>query len=801
MPKVVALSQMPVASVEELQAEMPVSRTLGKQTDVGLPKMAKQMSVSQQDWFGKLAVWVGGVALLMAGFYMVKYSIDSRWLTPAVRVWTTAIFGALLCVGGFVMSQKSDSQGNHRVGQALAGAGVACLYFTVYAAVNLYGFVSSGVGFAGMVGVTALAVGLSLRHGAPIALMGLIGGFLMPMLMGDFREDTVSLFVYLFLLFGAAQYLCVKRGWWGLFLGSLFAAYLWSAGLLLSYAGGYDVYPEGALLFILGICGLNAGLSLFLGGKKKEGVVHPFLGVIRILAWGGGLLQALILVCLAGFEAVDMALFAVLSFGALTLAVLREEEFSWAGWLGFCAMLVGALANPESSLLHYSAWPVGVALVFFVVSHFKALRSEQPSYWQGLSLSALIIMLMVMFVNRECLVNWVRPVESFWLWITFAVAGLILLAAEHLKRLAESNAPTVAEYSAFACFLIGFGLWDYLPAIYLSAGVAGLLFVAAVYWKVRQLVRAKLVLGGLIAAWLLTMAERIGCAVDYLLHFEAFSVSGFVWSELGTWYLGAAVLVVVLRWFGGAGRESVRKCASWLLGLVGLLALVTSYQYIDLSWLSNWWSDSVVEGGLTALLAVLALAVLIGARRWAGGLSACWLLSGLVGYRIVVIHLFDRGAQGDSFFFNALLWQFGVPLVAVFTMAWICRVRELFGSARAYQIAAMLLGFVWATFLVQDYSGSSRLFSGVGTSTEMYTYSVVWLLLAVVYQAMGLFCGIKTLHIGSLVLLLLTVGKVFLVDASELEGLYRVLSFLGLGVALIGIGFFYNKVVFGKQES
>ena len=39
-------------------------------------------------------------------------------------------------------------------------------------------------------------------------------------------------------------------------------------------------------------------------------------------------------------------------------------------------------------------------------------------------------------------------------------------------------------------------------------------------------------------------------------------------------------------------------------------------------------------------------------------------------------------------------------------------------------------------------------------------------------------------------------GKVFFVDASELEGLYRVLSFLGLGVALIGIGFFYNKVVF-----
>lgn len=764
------------------------------------------MSVSQhkpqasQDWFSKLAVWVGGVALLMAGFYMVKYSIDSGWLTPAVRVWTTAIFGLLLCGGGFVMGQKSDSIGNLRIAQALTGAGVACLYFAVYAAVNLYGFVSSGLGFAGMVGVTALAVGLSLRHGAPIALMGFVGGFLTPMLMGDFREDTVSLFVYLFLLFGAAQFLCVKRGWWGLFLGSLLAAYVWSAGLLLSYAGGYDVYPEGALLFILGICALNAGLSLCLKAEDGEGVAHKFLCLIRVLAWGGGLLQALIIVCLGGFEAVDMALFAVLSFGALMLAVLREETFSWAGWMALCAMLVGTLANPELSLLHYSAWPVVVALSFFVVSHFKALRSEQTGFWRGLSLSSLIMMLLVVYVNREWVVGVERPFEGFWLMLAVGVCGLILVAAEHLKRIENSDTSTVGEYSAFAFFVLGCGLWDYLPAEYLSAGITGLLFVAAVYWKVRQLARVELAFRVLIVAWLVSMIQRIACALDYILNFEEFRVQAFGWSELGSWYLGAAVLAVVLKWFGASLQATVRKWGDWLLGLVGLLALVTSYHYVDLTWFSNWWREGAVEGGLTALLAVLGLGGLLMAKRWQAGLSACWVLSGLAGYRVVVMHLFGPGARGDDFFWNALLWQFGVPFAAVFAMAWISRVRELINSAKVYQIAAMLLGFVWATFLVQDYSGSSRLFDSVRTSTEMYTYSVVWLLLAVVYQAMGLWRGIKTLHIGSLILLLLTVGKVFLVDASELEGLYRVLSFLGLGVALIGIGFFYNKVVFGQAK-
>ncbi|CAA6694250.1 Unannotated [Lentimonas sp. CC19] len=807
IPKVVVRSE--VERRAESQAEMPVSReeqtgmsvSRGEQAGRRSAEDGEAMSVSRekqasQDWFSKLAVWVGGVALLMAGFYMVKYSIDSGWLTPTVRLWMTTIFGALLCIGGFVIGQRSDSVGNQRIGQALTGAGVACLYFAVYAAVNLYGFLSSGAGFVGMVAVTALAVGLSLRHGAPIALMGFIGGFLTPMLMGDFREDTVSLFVYLFLLFGAAQFLCVKRGWWGLFLGTLIGAYFWTASLLFSYAWGYDVYPEGALFFILGICALNAGLSFYLDAKVDAGRARPLLWCIRIFAWGGGLLQTLVLVWLGGFGAVDMALFAVLSFGALTLAVVREEAFSWAAWLAFCAMLIGTLANPEMSLLHYCVWPASVALVFFVVGHFKALRSEQSSCWRGLSVCALIMMLLAVFVNREFVVMNEAPFEGFWLLLAMVVGGLLLIAAEHLKRSDDSYVSTVAEYSSFAVFLVGFGLWETLPTDYLSAGVAGLLFVAAVYWKVRQLARAELVFGVLAAAWVVTMLERIGCSLDYLLHFEEFRVVGIGWSELGSWYLGAAVLALILKWFG-----SVRKWGGWLLGLVSLLAIVASYHTCDLIWLLNWWSEEAVEGGLTALLAVLALACMISAKRWAGGLSGCWLLSVIVGYRIVVMHLFDRGAQGDGFFWNALFWQFGVPFVAVFAMAWISRVRALVGSAKAYQIGAMLLGFVWATFLVQDYSGSSRLFSGVGTSTEMYTYSVVWLLLAVAYQAMGLWRGIKTLHVGSLILLLLTVGKVFLVDASELEGLYRVLSFLGLGVALIGIGFFYNKVVFTPSAS
>ncbi|MBL8710045.1 MAG: DUF2339 domain-containing protein, partial [Rhodospirillaceae bacterium] len=62
----------------------------------------------------------------------------------------------------------------------------------------------------------------------------------------------------------------------------------------------------------------------------------------------------------------------------------------------------------------------------------------------------------------------------------------------------------------------------------------------------------------------------------------------------------------------------------------------------------------------------------------------------------------------------------------------------------------------------------------------------------------GVKFGSQALRYASAVVVLLTVLKVGLVDASDLTGLYRVASFLGLGVALIGIGYLYQRILFRK---
>jgi uncharacterized membrane protein len=54
----------------------------------------------------------------------------------------------------------------------------------------------------------------------------------------------------------------------------------------------------------------------------------------------------------------------------------------------------------------------------------------------------------------------------------------------------------------------------------------------------------------------------------------------------------------------------------------------------------------------------------------------------------------------------------------------------------------------------------------------------------------------SALRYASLGVLVIAVLKVFLFDMAGLTGLYRVGSFLGLGLALIGIGFVYQRFVF-----
>src|SRR5690606_6855710 len=111
-------------------------------------------------------------------------------------------------------------------------------------------------------------------------------------------------------------------------------------------------------------------------------------------------------------------------------------------------------------------------------------------------------------------------------------------------------------------------------------------------------------------------------------------------------------------------------------------------------------------------------------------------------------------------------------------------------------LTAALLAFVYATLSVRRLFKGEHigLWSGLD-QLETYSYSALWLLLGVGVLAVGVRIGSQVLRIASAALIAAAVLKVFLFDMSELEGVLRALSFIGLGAVLIGIGLFYQKLL------
>ena len=114
--------------------------------------------------------------------------------------------------------------------------------------------------------------------------------------------------------------------------------------------------------------------------------------------------------------------------------------------------------------------------------------------------------------------------------------------------------------------------------------------------------------------------------------------------------------------------------------------------------------------------------------------------------------------------------------------------------------AVMLLVTLLAVSLLrQVFSGSLLTATAIGQN-ESLLLSLLGIVLAIGFLFIGSWKQLRSWRIGSLVLMLLAVLKVFLIDAAGLDGLLRIASFMALGFSLIGIGWVYSKQL-GRQDA
>ncbi len=738
---------------------------------------------------GRLLIWLGGIALVVAAIYLIRFSIEMGLVTPAMRMIAAALFGAALIAAGEAARWKMAD--DPRIAQALVGAGIAVLYATAYGSHILYGLLGSGAASAAMLAITAGALGLSLRHGAPTAIMGLAGGFLTPLLVGDPDAGAVPLLAYLALLDVAIFLIAWRRGWTWLAAAAVVLSFVWSAFLLLRS-------PDDALAAGVFIIPLAIAATLARPGQGRSlGLIQPMLL---------GLVQLAFLAARTDLGMVGWTLFGALAAAAMILAWLKPE----------------AQAAP----------PAGLALGLLVLM-FKAGGWQDPwSAHAALGLTAI-------FGVGGLAFAWLRGERRWAIVASGGLAGPLLILRAAWPELA--SAPQWGGMAVLLTLGPAALIWRLrgraspsAPAelSLLAAGGAAALLAGAAVW---DLASAELVVAGWLAVGIASAAAArrlddlaltiIACFV------AAIAATRIVWltPELSNSFFialaGAPVLAVDLPSLRTA-FFALALPAALLAGLrlalpdvklpairavapvAGIFALAALYVAFKQAFGLASFEDFQARGFLERTILTQALF----ATGWllaSGRLKLARLdpdmvaLSGTVLTAIAAARL----VWFDLLIHNPALATQNVGALPVLNLLlpafWLSAVWLYFARRRARDLsksapwlALFLAALIAGTALLVRQAFQGAILTGPEmTNAEFYGYSLAGLVLSIGLLLAGVRLPDKALRLAGLALLTATMLKVFLVDAAALTGILRILSFLGLGIVLIGIGRLYGPIL------
>jgi uncharacterized membrane protein len=368
---------------------------------------------------------VGIAAVMFGAAFFLKYAVDNNWIGPSMRV----SIGAAVGVGLLAWGEALRARGHELFAHSLDVLGAGILYLTIWAASEMYTLVSGGAAFGAMIVVTAIVVGLALRHQSQfLAGVALTGGFMTPILLSTGGDHETSLFTYVALLDFAAAVLLVLHPW----LRALAVAFFGTLVLYIGWAA--DHYEPALMTRTIGFATLFFLLFAIVPLLRKWDVDPPSQGVLVLpfanavvyfaqlaammnatparLAWYAVALGALFLIIagamrLRGVERDDLAAaHLALALGFITIAIpLRLNEL-WItiGWLAESAALLAIAPRLSPSRARVFRLLGTIALVAGI---FRLLFVDK-------------------FAPRHVLMNWRA--------LTYAVAIGVLVAIAHRHR-------------------------------------------------------------------------------------------------------------------------------------------------------------------------------------------------------------------------------------------------------------------------------------------------------------------------------------------------------------------------------
>lgn len=786
--KAVADVETPAASEPRAQFERPAFEE--SPTDAA-PAASERTVVGLFERFvgGRLLVWTGAIAMALAGLFLVRYSIELGLIGPRVRMIAAAAFGIALVAAGEIARRRYPDDA--RIGQALVGSGLLILYAAAYGSHILYGLITLTTAFVLMAAIAAAALGLSLRHGTPTAALGLVGGFVTPLLVGRSTGEAEPLLGYLALLNVAVLAVAVRsaRPWLG------WAAKLMTlgwTGWLLGIAPG-DALPIGAFLLAHTVA---TGLAWRHAAGREEPV--PSLGPTLALAQMGAVVP------MADFAPVGWLL--LLGFGVAGFALCERSRVLAAvpGRALIAALLIIAGHIALSRAEPLVPWAAATTLLFAGGSWWRFGR-DAGRLWPTLTYCAA--------VAGPALLLWSEPqmmARSGWAMLFGALGLAAMVFAWRVRGGARRELPfdtALPIAAATAAGLFAVAVYIALPWLWVPAGwmlVALGLAVAGRRLDDAGVMRLAIVAGG-------------GAVL------AAAGQAQPMWEMLRGAALGVPALVAwlptpgrALVLFAGPGaiafliwrvlpveESGLRRIAGTAAGaLAALAAYVLFKELFNLRTPADFVKRGFAERTLLTQGLFFAGWLLLKRPRMAWLAAPALVLTAVAAARFV---WFDVLVLNPAFVRQDVGGSPALILVAYAGAAfwlWEARRRAAAGVPSSIGLALFLTAaVVGAGLLVRQLSQGAILTGGAMPRAEFYGYSLAGLILSVGLLVVGTRRQDTPLRVAGLGLLTATVLKVFVFDAAALEGLLRIASFAGLGGALIGMGKLYGTVLGRKATS
>jgi uncharacterized membrane protein len=141
---------------------------------------------------GNTLVRVGVIVLFFGVAFLLRYMAEHSHISIEVRLTGVALASIALTILGWRLRK---TRGGYAL--ALQGGGVGILYLIVFAALRLYSILPATIAFPALVVIAILSAALAvLQNSMAFALLGLSGGFLAPVLASTGAGSHVVLFSY-----------------------------------------------------------------------------------------------------------------------------------------------------------------------------------------------------------------------------------------------------------------------------------------------------------------------------------------------------------------------------------------------------------------------------------------------------------------------------------------------------------------------------------------------------------------------------------------------------------------------------